>query len=146
MSTTMFSSSAGISIQGNQQFYQANRDIIIKNNFVDERSLCIRGQGRNRLMPIQDRFREIRQGDMILRSQVYSGMMEMTIKQQFKTTNPFRHRVEVRTVKIHKKAYSVELVEFSNHKFTLFVFEPENKEDKEIVTIVSSIWRSGVME
>ncbi|KAJ8079737.1 hypothetical protein PM082_016559 [Marasmius tenuissimus] len=134
----MFSSPSGISIEGNHQFNQANGNIIINNNLGDERSLCIRGQGRNRLMPIQDRFREIRQGDIILRNQVYSGVMEMTIKQQVKSTNPFRPRVKVRTVKIHKKAYSVELVEFSNRKFTLYVFEPENNENKETV---ATIWK-----
>ncbi|KAL0060064.1 hypothetical protein AAF712_013140 [Marasmius tenuissimus] len=139
MSTTMFSFPSGIFIEGNQQFNQANGNIIINNNFGDEGSLCIRGQGRNRLMPIQDRFREIRQGDMILRNQVYLGVMEMTIKQQLKSTNPFRPRVEVRTVKIHRRAYSVELLEFSNRKFPLFVFQPENKEDKKMVTKVSSI-------
>ncbi|KAK1227636.1 hypothetical protein PQX77_009359 [Marasmius sp. AFHP31] len=130
----MFSSSAGISIEGNQHFYQANRDIIINNNLSNEESSRIRGQGYDGLMPIQDQYREFGRGDIIIRSEVHSSEMVMTIAPRLKPTNPFR---PVKTVKIRRKMYSVELVNFHNCKFTLFTFEPENNEDKKMVAILT---------
>ncbi|KAK1224628.1 hypothetical protein PQX77_012467 [Marasmius sp. AFHP31] len=107
MSAT-FGCSREIVIRGKQQFQQAHGNI---NNYYlsDEGPLAIQRQGYESLTPIQRRFREIRQGDVILRSQVYSGGIEMEMEQKLKSTNPFRPRLEVKTVKIRTKVFHTEL-------------------------------------
>ncbi|KAJ8079749.1 hypothetical protein PM082_016571 [Marasmius tenuissimus] len=130
-----FGSSGEIVIRGKQQFQQANGNIY--NYYLsDEGPLGVQRQVYERLTPIQRRFREILQGDIILRSQAYSGSIEMEIEQKLKSTNPFRPRIEVKTVKIRTKVFHTELVGYNTCKFTLFTFEPENKGDKEAVAVM----------
>ncbi|KAK1227634.1 hypothetical protein PQX77_009357 [Marasmius sp. AFHP31] len=117
---------------GRQQFQQANGNI---NNYylANKGSSSTQGEDEKRLMPIQDQFREFRRGDIIIRSEVHSSEMMMNIVTKFKLTNPFQ---PLRMVKIRRKMCSVELVNFRDCKFTLFLFEPENKEDKDMVAII----------
>ncbi|KAL0057409.1 hypothetical protein AAF712_015951 [Marasmius tenuissimus] len=137
MSTT-FSCTGNIIIKGKQQFQQANGDI---NNYylLDEGSSSVGRRENERLMPTQDRFREIYRGDIILREQVHSGELEMMVRRSIKSTNPFRIRAADRIVKIRKKIFRAELVDFGDRKFTLVVLEPENKEDTNVVALVRGV-------
>ncbi|KAJ8079753.1 hypothetical protein PM082_016575 [Marasmius tenuissimus] len=64
----------------------------------------------------------------------------MVIQRPLKQTNPFRNRVVARTINIKKKQYTAELVQYNGRMFTVIVFEPENKEDKNTVKM---IWKKA---
>ncbi|KAK1222586.1 SCF ubiquitin ligase complex subunit cdc4 [Marasmius sp. AFHP31] len=92
-------------------------------------------QGNGRLPPTKGRFCRIPAGDIILRKETWSQEMEVIVW-PLRTTNPFRARLAARAVKVQKKFYTVELVQHQSRVFTLVTFEPENKEDRDILRML----------
>ncbi|KAK1223536.1 hypothetical protein PQX77_013585 [Marasmius sp. AFHP31] len=120
-----------ISIRGKQQFQKADGNIC-NYYFRNEAFGYPAGHDCERGPPIQGRFREVPQGDVILHDLVYSGKMEMMIKQHVRSTNPFRARIVKKRVKIRKRIITAELIGFKGERFTLVILEPEHNMDHEV--------------
>ncbi|KAJ8093733.1 hypothetical protein PM082_009593 [Marasmius tenuissimus] len=134
--TPTFRCFGDISIRGKQQFQKADGNIC-NYYFRNEVSCCPTRHDYEKGPPIQGRFREVLQGDTILHNLVYSGKMEMMIKQHARSTNPFRVRTIKRRVKIRKRVITAELIGFEGKRFTLVILEPEHSRDDEVILEVS---------
>ncbi|KAK1224629.1 hypothetical protein PQX77_012468 [Marasmius sp. AFHP31] len=138
MSTpTVFQSSGDIVIQGNQQFHQVNGNVYNCCGHGICSSSCWRKRKVENLLPMQDRYEVIQPGQIILRKEVWSEDLRVSIGWFTKTTNPFRNRLLAKISKVQKRVYTAELVQYIGRKFTVIMFLPENEDDREIIKLVS---------
>ncbi|KAL0567937.1 hypothetical protein V5O48_014054 [Marasmius crinis-equi] len=120
------------------QFNQAGNVINVENL---SGALTISGFPRESQVKQKQVPRELDEGDVILREEVSSEILEIKVDQSRKwgTNNPFRDRVEsTRTkVKVQRRVYTAEIVECGDRLFTVYQFKPEDEEDKQALDTAS---------
>ncbi|KAJ8094180.1 hypothetical protein PM082_023389 [Marasmius tenuissimus] len=134
----MFQSSGDIVIQGKQQFYQVNGNVYHCCGHGTCSSNCWSKHKIKSPLSMQDCYEEIQPGQIILRKEVWSEGLRLSIGHFTKMTNPFRNRLLARIVKIQKKVYTAELVQYIGRKFTVIMFLPEHKDGREIIRLTNN--------
>ncbi|KAJ8079791.1 hypothetical protein PM082_016613 [Marasmius tenuissimus] len=133
-----FQNAQNVSIDGSPLFQHVEGDMVTHISHYHAGHGSSSMQDRQAMLPVQNQYREIRRGDIDLQTQVWSEDMKMIMERYIATTNPFRKRAELTAVSIRKKVYTAQIIDLGERLFTVVTFEPENKEDKQIIQM---IWR-----
>ncbi|KAJ8074321.1 hypothetical protein PM082_012634 [Marasmius tenuissimus] len=96
-----------------------------------------RGYESDRTMPVQNRYREIFEGDVILRKEVWSKDAKVAVRKLSADNTSSRSR-EAR-VKVTRKYHTAEIIGFGDRIFTVVSFELEDKEDREAIRMLWKI-------
>ncbi|KAL0575447.1 hypothetical protein V5O48_006520 [Marasmius crinis-equi] len=129
-------------IGGNAQFNQAGTVINIGPNNTGTLSIVGPSELRSKW---KRQPKELDEGDVILREEISSDIMEINIDQsrRWGTNNPFRDQVESAhsKVKVQRRVYAAEVVQCGDRSFTVYQFKPEDTEDETLdAASILHIW------
>ncbi|KAK1216338.1 hypothetical protein PQX77_021039 [Marasmius sp. AFHP31] len=128
MSSKFIQCSGDLTFVGNQQFHN-----IAGNVTHIHQSRCERCEEEaKRILPMQTRFREFHEGDMLLEGPVSSSEMDIIV---LRSKNPFK-KPETTRVKVVKRFQTARIYPNYESIVTLVTIEPEAKDDRETVRLL----------
>ncbi|KAJ8089985.1 hypothetical protein PM082_018563 [Marasmius tenuissimus] len=84
----------------------------------------------NRIMPRQNRFREIFEGDVVLRKKVWSEEIEVVFTKLPRDKNPFRKGIKV-VASVIRTVHRAKIFWAGDREYTVVTFDLKNKNDRE---------------
>ncbi|KAL0564387.1 hypothetical protein V5O48_017660, partial [Marasmius crinis-equi] len=109
------------------KYAQFNKAKTVLNTY----NVTTRRREKQSIVPIKHNSREINPEDIIYDKLISSEDLVLHIELGPTTTTEDRSVPRLRKVKIRKEAYSAEIVQCKGRVFTVYMFKPEDREDKE---------------
>jgi len=92
----------------------------------------------NVFQPNQNRFREIYEGDVLLLEETWSEKRDIVIRKRLKDPSTSQE-IGKTGVRVIKRFHVATLHPHHARKLTVITFEPEEREDKEMIRRVSAL-------
>ncbi|KAL0564172.1 hypothetical protein V5O48_017882, partial [Marasmius crinis-equi] len=86
---------------------------------------------KKKIVPIEHNSKEINPDDIIYCKRISSEDLVMHIEQRPTTTMENCSALTVQKIKFRKEVHAAEILQYSGSVFTVYTFEPEDREDKE---------------